>query len=46
MREFVLKRVTNKEWVQNALVEFIADGCMVIVGILGAYLIKVYVLPF
>ena len=46
MKNWIMKRITNKEWVQDQIIEFIADSYMLGLGLLGGYLIKVSIMVF
>ena len=46
MKNWIIKRITNKEWVQDQIVEFIADSFMLMLGLLGGYILKVSIMIF
>lgn len=46
MKNWIMKRITSKEWVQDQIVEFIADSYMLTLGLVGGYIIKTYVIGF
>lgn len=44
MVNFIMKRLNDKIWIQNALIEIIGDIWMILLGLVAGVIVKVFII--